>query len=187
MSSRTLTVAMQTAIAQSQYTTFLFVELDFTSGFLRLCTAGHDVTWNGFNWIGVGEIGSVDAITEDTALQANGYRLSLSGLDADIIEIAMQEDYQGRSCKMWFPLVDIATGAIIADPLLVVRARMDAMELQHGQHASVSLIVESELAAWDRPKVRRYNDPDQKAEFPTDRGFEFIARTAGQTLTWGKS
>ena len=186
MSTRVVTPAMQTAIAQSQYMPFLFVELNFASGFLRLCTAGHDIPWNGFTWIGVGKIGTVDTINEDTALQANGYRLSLSGLDPDIIAIAMQEDYQGRACKMWLPLVDIATGAIVADPLMVVRARMDAMELQHGHQATVSLIVESELAAWDRPKVRRYTDADQKSEYSTDRGFEFVAETSTRTLSWGR-
>lgn len=186
MSTRGLTPAMQTAVAQSQYVPFLFIELDFVSGFLRLCTAGHDIPWNGSNWIGVGRIGSVDAINEDSALQANGYRLTLSGLDPDIIAIAQQEDYQGRPCKMWLPLVDVASGAIIQDPLLIVRARMDAMELMHGHVAAVSLLVESELAAWDRPKVRRYTDADQRSEFSTDRGFEFIAVTSTRTLSWGR-
>jgi hypothetical protein len=186
MSTRVITTAMQTAIAQSQYTIFLFVELQFGSGTVRFCTAGHDLSWNGFNWLGVGKIGAVESINEDASLQANVYRLSLSGLDADIIEIAMQEDYHGRPARIWMPLVDLATGAIIADPLLLVKAKMDSMELTHGATASVALNIESELAAWDRPKVRRYTDADQKAEYPNDRGFEFVAQSATRTFTWGR-
>lgn len=184
--SRSLTVAMEAAIALSQYQPFVFVELNFSSGFLRLCTAGHDVPWNGFTWIGVGKIGSIDTVSEDVGLQANGYQLTLSGLDTDIIAIAQGEDYQGRQCKMWLPLVDISTGQIIADPLMVVRARMDSMEMIHGTTASVTLTVESEMAAWDRPKIRRYTEADQKSEYPTDLGFDFVQQSATRTISWGR-
>lgn len=186
MSTRVITPAMQAAIAQSQYTLFLFVELQFGSGTVRFCTAGHDVDWNGFTWLGVGKIGSIEGIQEDSSLQANVYRLTLSGLDPEIIEIAMQEDYAGRPARMWLPMVDLTTGAIIADPLMIMRAKMDAMELVHGTTASISLSIESELAAWDRPKVRRYTDADQKSEYPSDRGFEFVSQSATRTFSWGR-
>ena len=81
MSTRPLTPAMKTAIQLSQYIPFLFVELEFASGALRLCTAGHDVPWNGFNWIGVGKVGAVEAVlTSVRAVAANPVMMAIWGL-----------------------------------------------------------------------------------------------------------
>jgi len=185
VSTRTLTAGVQTAIAQSQLTALLFVELDFASGFLRLTTAGHNVTWNGYTWTGVGVLGSVEAIAEDVALQANGIRLTLSGVDPEVISIALQQAYQGRAAKIWIAFVNDA-GAIIADPLQIFGGRMDNMTVTDGQTASVVLNLESELAAWNRPRVRRFTDTDQQAEYPGDRGMEFVTEAAQRVVKWGR-
>jgi hypothetical protein len=184
--SRTLTAGVQSAIVQSQLTALMFVELDFASGFLRVTTAGYDVTWNGYTWTGVGLLGSVEAITEDTALQANGIKLGLSGVDTAIISIALQESYQGRAAKIWLAFVNDA-GAIVADPLLIFVGRMDTMTVQDGETATVLLQLENDLAAWDRPRVRRFTDADQQAEYPGDLGMQFVTEVAQRTITWGSA
>jgi hypothetical protein len=184
VSSRTLTAGVQTAIAQAQITPLMFVELDFASGFLRLTTAGHDVPWNGHTWTGVGLLGKVDAIGESAALEATGVKLTLSGIDSAIIAIALQEDYQGRPAKLWLAFVN-DSGAIVADPLLVFVGRMDTMQVADGETATVVLNLENEFAAWDRPRVRRFTNADQQAEYPGDLGFEFVTEAAQSTVTWG--
>jgi hypothetical protein len=185
VSTRALTAGVQSAIASSQVTALMFVELDFASGFLRLTTAGHDVTWNGYTWTGVGLLGAVEAIKEDTALQANGIRLTLSGVDVAIIAIALQEAYQGRDARIWLAFVNDA-GAIVADPLLVFVGRMDMMQVADGESATVILSLENELAAWDRPRVRRFTDADQQAEYPGDLGMQFVTEAAQRTVSWGR-
>lgn len=185
MSTRALTSGVQAAIAQPQIVMLLFVELDFASGFLRLTTAGHDVTWNGYTWTGVGMLGAVEAVQEDTALQANGIRLTLSGVDSAIIAIALQEHYQGRAANLWLGFFN-TSGAIVADPLLVFAGRMDHMQAVDGDTAAVTLYLENDLVAWDRPEVRRFTDADQKRDYPDDRGFEFVTAAATSTLTWGR-
>lgn len=185
MSTRTLSAATQTAIAQAQLTALMFVELDFASGYLRLTTAGHDVSWNGYTWTGVGLLGGVEPISEDTALQANGIRLTLSGVDSAIIAIALQEAYQGRQARIWLAFVN-DSGAIVADPLLVFVGRMDTMQVQDGDTATIILNLENELAAWDRPRVRRFTDADQQAEYPGDLGLQFVTEAAQRTVSWGR-
>lgn len=186
MSTRPITGAVQTAASQSQMTCMMFVEMNFVSGYLRLTTAGHDVLWNGYTWTGVGQLGSVEAIKEDTYLQANGIKLGLSGVDTAIISIALQENYQGRDAKIWFAFVNVDTGAIVADPLGPWQYRMDHMEVSDGETATVMLQLENEMAAWDKPNVRRFTDADQKRIYPTDRGFEFITEAANSVLSWGR-
>jgi len=186
VSTRTLTGATQTAVAQQQITALLFVELDFFSGIVRFTTAGHDVEWDGWTWTGVGQLGSVEAIKEDTALQANGIKLGLSGVDGAIISIALQETYQGRPARIWCAFVNVDTGAIVADPLGPWQFRMDHMEVSDGETASVMLQLENEMAAWDKPNIKRFTDADQKRLYPTDKGFEFVTAAANSTLSWGR-
>jgi hypothetical protein len=183
--TRSLTAGVQSAIATTQISALMFVELDFASGFLRVTTAGHDVAWNGYTWTGVGMLGKVDPIAEDVSLQANGIKLTLSGVDVAIISIALQEAYQGRAAKIWLAFVN-TSGAIVADPVLLFVGRMDTMEVQDGETATVVLNLENDLAAWDRPRVRRFTDADQRTEYPTDKGFEFVSETAQRTLSWGR-
>jgi hypothetical protein len=186
VSTRPITAAAQAAAAQAQIIALLFVELDFTSGFLRVTSAGHDVTWNGYTWTGVGQLGAIEAIREDTSLQANGIKLSLSAVDTAIISIALGENYQGRAAKIWCAFINVDTGAIVADPLGPWQYRMDHMEVADGENAAVVLQLENEFAAWDRPNVRRFTDADQKRVYPNDRGFEFITAAAVSTLSWGR-
>ena len=187
MSTRPITAAVTTAVNQSQITALLFVELDFASGDLHLTTAGHDVVWNGLTWTGVGALGVVEAIKEDVGLQANGIKMGLQGVDTSIIAIALSEDYQGRAARIWCAFVNIDTGAIVADPVGPWTYRMDHMEIMDGgDNATVMLQLESELAAWDRPNIKRFTDADQKRLYPNDKGFEFITAATISTLSWGR-
>jgi hypothetical protein len=75
----------------------------------------------------------------------------------------------------------------VADPLLVFVGRMDHMEVTDGETATVTLALENELAAWDKPRVRRFTDADQKSEYPNDRGFEFVTEAATRVVAWGRA
>jgi hypothetical protein len=187
MSSRSLTTALRNAVAASQSIPVLFVELDFSSGFLRLTSAGHDLVWNGFTWTGVGMLGTVESIKESTGVVAHGLKLTLSGVDNAIISIALQQDYQGRAARLWFGAIDISSGAVVADPVLLSVWRMDTMTPTDGADAAVVLTCESEMAAWSRPRGRRYTDADQRARHPTDGAFRFVTETATRTISWGKN
>jgi len=50
--------------------------------------------------------------------------------------------------------------------------------------AQIVITGESRLAGWERPKVRRFNDADQKKTYPTDRFFEGMAESAEVEIVW---
>jgi len=186
MSTRGLTGAMLAELAQPAITLLLFVELEFSSGTMRLCTAGHAVDWNGATWVGAGLLGKVDPIIEGTGLEAHGVRLTLSGLDPEVLAIALGESYQGRRARLWLALVNSA-GAVVADPIQLVSGRMDTMEVALADGAaSVSVNVESDLVMWARPRAGRFTDPDQQRLFPGDRGFEYVVESSERSIQWGR-
>lgn len=161
-----------------------FVRLDFSQP-LRLCSAGYDMLWNGYTWTGLGSLGSIEPIQEQASLEAIGVRMTLTGVPTEMIAITLAEQYQGRPCQIWFaPLREDLQLAV--QPVRLFSGRMDTMDTEVGDTATITLSAESRMVAWDTPKVRRYNDEDQKARYPNDRGFEFVPQMVEKNLQWGR-
>jgi hypothetical protein len=51
---------------------------------------------------------------------------------------------------------------------------MDTMEVVDGPEPRIVLTCESRLVDLERAEVRRYTDPDQQAEYPGNRFFEYV-------------
>jgi hypothetical protein len=171
---RDITGAVEAAVEAEHVPMLAFVEMQFASGTVRVCNAYETVPWNGFNWLGLGNLGSIEPIEESTELQMNGIGLQLSGVNPALISTALGEQYQGRACKIWFAPLNPTTYVPIVDPIGPFRFRMDTMSIEKGKTATISVTAENRLADWDRARVRRYTDEDQQAEFPGDRFFEFV-------------
>ncbi len=183
---RTLTTAVANALAAENVTPVLFAEMDFASGFLRVHSAVGSYTVEGNTYTGVGTLGQVETVEESGELQAYGLRLGLSGVPNTLIGTALTEDYQGRALRVLIGVLD-ASHALVASPVVVFAGRMDNMQITLGpEAASISLNAENRLIDWDRPRVRRYNNADQQAEYPGDRGFEFTEQMVNKTLFWGR-
>ena len=182
--SRDITTGVDAALADSQVRLLLFVEMDFSTGFLRVNNSGVTFPWNGYDWLGVGRLGSIDPIKEGAGLEANGLAFRISGVPTANIALALGTYYQGRSCKVWAaPLT--AEHAVIADPVLVFWGRLDTMDIELGETATITVNAESRLADWDRPRVRRYNQEDQQIDYPDDLGFEFVPGLVDKQIVWG--
>jgi len=186
---RTITAATTTASAAEIARPFLAVELDFASGFTRANSTHKDLTFNtgagSFSFLGVGNLGEMSSVQEGTELQAYGLTLKLSGVNAAHLSLALGEQYQGRSAKIWLGFLDV-NFAVIADPVLIFQGRMDTMGIALGETGEIAVNVESRLADWERPRIRRYTDVDQQAAFPGDRGLEFVAQMVEKELVWGR-
>lgn len=50
--------------------------------------------------------------------------------------------------------------------------------------SQIVVTAESRLAGWERPRVRRFNDADQKKQYPTDRFFEGMTEGVEVEIVW---
>ena len=183
--SRTVTPAATAALAAGHAAAIVLVEMDFPAGFVRVNNSPVTFAWNGSDWLGLGHLGSMDAINEGAALEARGLAFRLSGVPAANIYNALGQQYQGRNCKVWFAPLDPATHVVIADPVLIFWGRMDAMTIDLGETATITVSAESRLADWARPRVRRFNHDDQQIDYPGDLGFAFVTTVVDNELRWG--
>lgn len=161
-----------------------FVQMDFSTP-LRVCSAGYDILWNGYTWLGLGALGGLEPIEEQASMEAIGARLTLTGIPTEVIAISLGEKYQGKSCQIWFtPLRDDLQ--MLLTPVRLFSGRMDTMDSEVGETATITVTAESRMVSWDKPRVRRYNNEDQQSRYPGDRGFEFVAQMVERNLSWGK-
>jgi hypothetical protein len=184
MANRAITTASANALAASQVAAVVFVEMDFPGGFLRVNNSDQSITWNTYTWLGVGRVGSIDVISEGMSLESRGMRFGISGVDPSNIALALGQQYQGRSCKVWLAPLN-PDYSVVADPILVFSGRMDTMDIDLGTTATITVSAESRLADWDRPRVRRYNAADQAITDPADKGLEFVPQMVEKNLRWG--
>jgi len=171
---RDLTPTVEAAIEEPHVPYLIFVELDWPSGTVRVCNAPNTFPWNGFDWLGVGNLGGIDVIKEGAELQMYGIEMQLSGVNTALVQKALAEHYQGRAAKCWFAPLDPSTYVPLADPIGPFKYRMDVGSILRGKNPIVSLTAESPMADFDRPRLRRWTDEDQQSEHPGDTFFKRV-------------
>ncbi len=182
--TRNLTALATTESQGALVRAVALVKLQFDSGDVRVWSGRGQLTWNAETYEGVGDLGKISAVEEGVEQKAFGIGLELSGVPVELVSIALDEDVQGRTCQLWLGFLDGAY-TLVADPVLVFQGRMDTMDVELGDTATVSLTAESRLVDWERARIRRYTDADQQESFAGDKGFEFVNETVEKEIVWG--
>ena len=185
--SRSLTSAMESAVTADLVRPITLVQCAFDSGNLNLWSGIGDLTVSGVDYVGAGTLLSIGEIAETSELSANGITVTLAGGSEPLISKARDEDYQGRELKVLLGAMDAANG-VISNPIVVFSGFMDTMIIQDGEStATIQGTVENRLIEFERSRVRRYTAEDQKIDFPTDKGLEFVAEMEEKEIVWGRS
>lgn len=162
---------------------FIAVELYFDSGTVRLWSGYADATIDGELFIGVGYLLGVSDVEETSEIAARGLTISLDGLDASIISIALQENYQNRTAKVIIGTLD--SGVFTTYTLF--RGRLDVMGISEGAETStIKVTAENRLIDLERPRSSRYTSEDQKTYYPTDLGLDYVASLQDRQFNWGR-
>lgn len=174
MTVRVVDAALLTEIQTGDFAPILLFKFEFDSGDVRLWNGFRDLIFNSETYTGSGSFLAISKVEETQNLKASAMTLTLTGINASIISIAILENYQGRPMTMWIGMLDSA-GALAGSPLLIFKGEMDVMTLaDDGKTATIQLTVENDLVSLNRAKEFRYNDQDQELDFPGDRFFEFV-------------
>lgn len=182
--TRNLTSAVAGAVQGEQVARTVAVALDFPSGIARFNSSPTDITFGGATYLGVGILGSVSVTEESAELRAYGLTITLSGIPRDAFALALLQGYQGRRGSVWEVPLNPTTFAVLANPVLIFRGRMDTMQIGLGANAAVTVALENRLTDWDRPRMSRYTDEDQQAAQPGDTGFRFVSAMAEREIIW---
>jgi len=186
--ARTLPAGFEAATIAEVVVPVILVEALFDSAPVRLWSGIGNLVWNGGTYAGAGALLGVGTAMETQEMRATGMDITLSGVPSELLSLALAEPYQGRECRVYLAVLNTNTGALLADPYMIFSGRMDTMTVsENGDTASIGLATESRLIDLERSRERRYEDSDQKMDYPSDNFFEYVQSIQDATITWGKS
>lgn len=183
--AREITTAVATASAASHVVVAFMARMEFEGGTIYVNSTPGPIETGGATYLGMGALGKLSPIEETSELKATGISFELSGVDPSLISVALNEHYQGRRAQVLLALLDVSH-QLIADPVCVWAGQMDTMSIELADTGKISVNCENEVVTWERPRIRRYNDEDQKARYPGDRGLEFVGGLQDKELVWGR-
>jgi len=185
--SRDLTESMLTQLEAGHVSPLFLADLEFASSTEHVWSGIGNIEWNGHTYRGLGHLASISAVTEKNEIQAQNITISLSGIPSELLEEAINEVKPNGTVKVWFGFMT-NSGSIVADPSQVCLGSMDVPTINEGADTSmISITVENPLVDLQRANNRRYTHEDQKIDFPTDKGFEYVAAIQNWNGKWGKA
>lgn len=163
-----------------------FFQGTFASSTIYYWTGAADVSWNGHTWISNGYLDIIGDHDETSEIRATGLTIQLSGVPTAQIAFALEETFINQDGRIYLGFVDATETGIIADPYLLFQGRLDSCQYVRGPDtAMVQLVYESRFIDLNRSPACRYTDANQKSFYPSDRGFEFVAKLANYASYWG--
>jgi len=169
----------------------------------RLTTAPVDIDADVGNGVvtfsGAGGFLSWGSITESEDRSAQGMTLKLSGVDQSIVSIILNNQFRGRSVKLWRQYFDGDTGQAVGNPIKLFDGRqMGDYEVEEnwGDTGSLGTVtittrVKSILADLQqlnavRTNPRSYNNALARVGLTTDNTFfNKVKSFAGKRIFWG--
>jgi hypothetical protein len=191
MSSR-VSGSLSLAITANTVRPVFLVRIVFASdNIVRMATTNHSIDYDAGDGNGsqtyqpAGSLLTVSAVDENSDLGASGLQITLSGCDPLLVQNARDVEYQGGDCDIYLGALNSDGTLIGATPYfsgvndhMVYSAREGAID--------VTLTAENKMIRLSKSRLKRNTDAEQKFEFPTDKGFEFVNYISERDVEWGK-
>jgi len=184
---RTIHSSAKTIVQSDQVSAVMMAHLDFGSdGNVYVNSSGQNITFSGNSYLGVGGMGGISGVQESTELAGYAVNLQLSGIASTNLSLALNSNYQNKLAIIYMAIVN-DDDAIVGSPIIMFQGRMDAMNIEMGETATISVRVVSRLSDWERNRGGRYTNEDQQEKHTGDKGLEMVAQATEKVIYWGRT
>lgn len=171
------------------------VELQFSTGTLRLCSAAQDLAALGYTWQGLGALMGVGDVSESADVGAEQIELSLSLVSTAMLAATLGnvESYRGRRVRLWLQLLD-HTFTPVADPVLRWSGTMEPINVERSpaslggdDEPSGRIVLPCSRSGMSRARHAqglRLTAAQQRARFPADRGLDYVRSLIEAPALW---
>ena len=160
-----------------------FVLLDLEAGTLRLNSSGHSIAWDGETWTGVGDLGSIEEVT-DGAGERKAIRLTISGMSTAVLSSVLGSSVRDRDCKIWMGILNTTTHALL-DVVPVWFGKLSQATVTRSNDSRVVSVTALHIGDYfDRAKPFRNTDADQRAEYAGDTSRRFVVSQSQRADVW---
>jgi hypothetical protein len=142
------------------------------------------IVWNSQTWVGLGALGSVSTISDNSTVEAKGITLTLSGIDSTLLPEAEIHYALGLPAIVYLGFFD--QNQLIANPVSIFNGRMDVPQFDiTGKTVTLAINCEDRLMDMNVAVDRRYTQDDQQRDFAGDVAMQFVTEIQEMTLYWG--
>lgn len=170
----------------------LGVKFEFASETIRCWTGrGTFTAADNTEWLGLGEVASIDGVQASAIVSIEPVTITLSGLDPELMALtrAQASEIRGKRCGVYILCFD-ENWQPLDDPYLVELYLMERAQLAvDGEARTMSITVTAEPLFYTKnvPLTSYMTDQDQQRKYPGDKVFERVALLAGrQTVLWSQ-
>lgn len=179
--SRSINSSLLTALSQDNLEPYLAIDLNFDTDPVYLWTGYGDKDIGSNTYLGAGHLLGVTGLEEVVDLAAKSLTITLSGMNSTILNMALTENYQRRSCTV--QLGEMST----SETLVLFEGFMNTMAISdNGQESTIALSVESKLIGLEKSSNRRYTHDNHQARHSGDTFFSYVADLADKEVVWGR-
>ncbi len=180
------TSAQKAELSKPVTRTVYFAEFHFAEGVSRLSTANTSFTWGGFEWAGVGTIGTIGAVEESEGLESRALTFAINAAQPSWLSLALGdvESYRGGKAKLYMCPLNEAF-QLVDTPVLCWSGVMDMLSVNvNGSSGSISLKCETSSFGLKRRPFLRLNAAQQKKLHPNDTGLNYLTDLIAKPGVW---
>ena len=192
MSNRSgIDAALVELLGEDNQILFLAVKLEFDTETLRFWNGQQNLTLqeSGSNqtYLGAGDLLSVSGIEENLDMSVGGVSIALAGMNAEVLNLALTEEYQNRRVSILLGQLSGGTD-ISAGTMTIFSGRMQTMQIQDDPDGStITLNAESRLVDLERPSNLRYTNQSQQFVSSGDTCFSRVSLLQDKEILWGRT
>ena len=195
--TRSLSATIQTQLTNHAsgspiYPAFLLY-LGLDSGATYLWTGVGNLSYDGNTYQGVGALGSIGSVAEDSKLSDVRFSVKLSNIPAgalpDFVDEVTLNNPINRPFTMYLGFMD--NDGQLLDAMTLTKGFIDGADITEiggndGQRlGNIELMLASESTRLGRRDFKRMTNQSQQDIFAGDKGLEFVGDVSLREITWG--
>lgn len=185
--TRSMTTDMLNALDDSTVRPFYLFRAEFEGTILRLYSGGKHIVHDGYSWLGNGWFRGMSSIRETGNIEATGIEVTLSGVPDTLTSLVLGYARQNLPGIIYLGLMNSSL-AVISSPMILFEGGFDVAKINRSvKGLTISLSYESNLMSLKKKKEVRYTNQQQKAWYPSDKGFTFTTTLEEWNGFWGKT
>lgn len=178
--------AITSRLGQDHQELFFAVKAEFDTDDILVWTGNDDLVINSETYTGAGSLLSISNVEDTLDLKPTGISIALSGMDADVLNMALTENYQNRDISVFMGFL-MGGSNEVAGVLKVFAGRMMSLDVTDDiDGAVVAVTAENRLIDLERPSNLRYTAESQKFIDSSDTSLNRVQQLQDKQIAWGQ-
>ena len=158
-------------------------EIDFPDGMSRSHTGIGEILIGGNTYLGVGNMGSVGAVSELGDAKPGRMAIELRGIPGEEMSSVLGAKCRGRAVTLYILVWNDQGQLLFAE--VAMKGTIANYSVKAGSTNKVSITVADKFELFERPWAERWSDESHQAKEPGDAICRYVNQTADREVSWG--